>query len=97
MNLLAMFLAAMTGPGNPKDFKTSDYTGCKMTYWKSEWCSQVPGQPAPVCDKHASRPHWECNNYHPSGLQSDHDFDLDVDLRDFAKFQNRWTPMSRPK
>ena len=78
--VLAMFIAAMCGPN----------VGCEMSYTLRRYCSQVPGQPEIKCvTQFESR--FETCDYGATldGMRWDFDGDRDVDLRDFAAFQNR--------
>lgn len=89
MNFLAMFLVAMTGPVNPKDFGRYDYTGCKLSSWKSESCYQRPGEPK-KCETADSGDVYDCRNIDPGFLAFDFNKDLVVDLKDYAWIQNHW-------
>ena len=71
------FAAAMTGPG----------CGCKGWFYRTWDCTQETGK-QPTCHE-TTIYSWTCR-VHPYRIDKDWDLDgdLDVDLADFAAFQN---------
>lgn len=71
------FADCMRGPGR----------GCECHYYKAKDCDQRPGEPA-TCNEYLDL-WWDCR-IHPVCIRFDLDFDLDVDLADFAIYQRTW-------
>lgn len=69
------FALAMTGPGK----------GCDVSWGSHTSCRQNAGQPV-SCNESSSRPFWMCD-VPPRDMHYDLDGDLDVDLKDFWRYQ----------
>ena len=82
MNVLMLFVAAMTGPAN--------HPNCHSIRFVTTVCTRSVGETVETCITDESLPAWTCRGFDPHWFSLDRDHDGDVDLRDWAKVQNTW-------
>ena len=75
------FAKAIHGPGE----------GCSAESFWSRMCTQKPGEVSMTCTEYGGTTWYSCGEFNPAHLVCcDRDGDNDVDLRDWADYQNEW-------